>query len=235
MAVPVVSLVLALYKEGQNLEKSLGKVDTYLRQLGVPYEIIMVEDKSPDNTLQIAKKFAEGKDYVKLLAHQRNQGRGQTVKDGIAVARGKVAGFIDVDLEVSPVFIAQMIEPILDRQAEVTIGKRIYDVHLATFHRFILSRGYIRFIKRVLGLPFSDTEAGYKFFDRKKIGKVLEACKDKGWFFDTEVVAKSYFAGLRVREVPVLFIRNVEKKSTVSPIKDSIKYLVRLYNFRKSL
>ena len=87
----------------------------------------------------------------------------------------------------------------------------------------------------ILDLKFKDTEAGYKFFNRKKILPILEKTKDKHWFFDTEIVARSYWSGLKIKEIPVLFIRRNDKASTVRLIPDTYAYLKALWNFKKSL
>lgn len=228
---PVLSLVLALYNEEQHLKESLGEIDRYLKDFRVPYELVLVEDASIDATLKIARQFASGRRYVSLVVHSKNEGRGKTVRDGMKLACGKVVGYIDVDLEVSPVFIRQMTEPILRKKADVTIGHRIYNTHLSTIPRFVLSRGYVELVRRVMGLNYHDTEAGYKFFNSKALAEAKK-CKDKGWFFDTEVVIRCQRAGLIVEEVPVLFIRNPKKRSTVRLVRDSFRYLVNLYRFR---
>jgi dolichyl-phosphate beta-glucosyltransferase len=229
---PTLSLVLPLYNEAEHLRTSLPLIGRYLDRLRLPYEIVLVEDKSTDRTLDIAKVFARCK-HIRLLEHPKNRGRGKSVRDGVIAARGKIVGYIDVDLETSPLFISEMIDPILNNEADMTIGYRIYNVHPSTLLRFLLSRGYFYLVRWWLRLPFNDTEAGYKFFNRKRAQMALRTCRDCGWFFDTEVVARAYFGGLRVKEIPVLFLRNRQKKSTVQPLKDSLVYLWRLWEFRR--
>ncbi len=230
---PVLSLILPLYNEAEHLENSLPQVTCELEKLKVAWEIILVEDKSSDNTLEIAQKLIHGKKNIYLLRHKNNFGRGQSVRDGFIKARGEIAGYIDVDLEVAPVFIGSMIEPIIKKEVDVTTGFRIYNVSLKTLIRFILSKGYIVLMQQVLKLPYQDTEAGYKFFNRSKVLPIIKKCKNKGWFFDTEIITRSYLAGLKITEVPVLFLRNPKKTSTVSPFSDSIKYLFDLYRFKR--
>lgn len=235
MKEPRLSLVLPLYNEEEHLTKSLPRIFFYLERLKLTYEVIFVEDKSRDQTLDMISVFVKNKKNIFLIKHQKNQGRGQSVKDGVLKARGEIVGFIDVDLEVSPLFIQEVIEPLLKKEADLTIGLRIYHVSLATFLRFILSKGYIQLVKSILGLPFSDTEAGFKFFNRKKILPIIKKTKNKNWFFDTEIVARAYQSGLLVKEIPVLFVRNTQKTSTVSPLKDSLVYLWELVKFKRKL
>ena len=88
-------------------------------------------------------------------------------------------------------------------------------------------------VRRLLHLPIHDTEAGYKFFKRQKILRVLSAVRDPHWFWDTELVARAYQSRLRIVELPVQFIRNVKKTSTVKPFHDSLRYIIAILQFRR--
>ena len=80
-----------------------------------------------------------------------------------------------------------------------------------------------------------DTEAGFKFFNRENILPVLAAVDNQHWFWDTEIMIRSYLTGLKITQIPTLFIRRFDKYSTVNPITDSIEYLVQLYRFKKRI
>ena len=97
--------------------------------------------------------------------------------------------------------------------------------------RWLASKGYVWLRKKLLGLPYRDTEGGYKFFKRKKILPLLKKVKNKGWFFDTEIMALCFKHKLRVKEIPVAFVRNPQKTSTVRLVPDTINYLWNLIKF----
>jgi len=114
----------------------------------------------------------------------------------------------------------------------MAVGQRFYEGGLNSFGRFLASKIYALSVKTLLKIPIEDTEAGYKFFRREKILPILKKIKDKHWFWDTEICARAYFAELKISQIPVLFERRSDKKSTVRLIPDTIDYLKNLIRLR---
>lgn len=228
------SLVLACYNEGPTLKWSLDNIKKVLEGTKYSWEVICINDTSKDDTLENLQKFAEDNPKFKILNHEQNVGRGGTVAEGIKISKGRVVGFIDVDLEVSAVYIPEFIRAI-DEGFDVAIASRVYKEEFSTIPRWIGSRVYVMMVRKLLKLNFKDTEAGYKFFNKKKILPVLDKVKDKKWFFDTEIVTRSFWAGLKIKEITVLFLRRPEKQSTVHLFSDSWEYLLRIMEFKKEV
>ncbi|MDP1721668.1 MAG: glycosyltransferase family 2 protein [Candidatus Gottesmanbacteria bacterium] len=229
------SLIIACYNEENLLRESVTRITSELDDSVFSYELIFVDDKSTDGTREIIASLVKKNKNFRALYHPVNQGRGKTVRDGIAIARGGVVGFIDIDLEVSSVYIPSFVRMILDGEADVVTGLRVYREGLSSIHRSILSRGYSWLVRSVLGIPLQDTETGYKFFNRKKILPILNKTKHNGWFWDTEIMTYAYYAGLVIREAPVLFIRRFDKKSSVRLVHDTYEYIKNLLGFHKQL
>lgn len=229
------SLIIACFNEQQHLRDSVTTVISVLGDSVFSYELIFVDDKSEDKTGDLIASLVKKNKNFWALYHPINQGRGKAVRDGIAIARGGVVGFIDIDLEVSPVYIPQFVRMILGGKADVVTGLRVYREGVASIHRSVLSRGYSWLVRSVLGIPLQDTETGYKFFNRKKILPILKKTHNNGWFWDTEVMTYAYYAGLAIREAPVLFIRRFDKKSSVRLVNDTLDYIRNLLAFRKRL
>lgn len=234
MSKPYLSLILPLYNEGATLEQSLKTTYQSLQKIKKPWEVILVEDKSTDKTLETIQRLLPGLKNTKLISHTKNQGRGKTVSDGIKAAKGTYCGFLDIDLEVSSDYIPLFIRE-LEKGFDIVVGKRFYEKNLKAVTRVLTSIGYKIIVHSLLNLPIDDTEAGYKFFKREKILLVLSKIQDKGWFWDTEICARAYWASLKLSQIPVLFIRRPEKKSTVRLIPDTFSYLKSIYNFRKQV
>lgn len=226
-----VSLVIPCYNEGKTFKKNVTRIIDTLNSCEKKWEIIFVEDKSTDGTRETLEEMVPKIKSSSAIYHKKNMGRGKSVCDGIKKTRGKICGFLDIDLEVDETYIPVFIEEI-EKGADVAIGRRFYEQSLRSIPRVIASRFYSTLVGKILRIPFNDTEAGYKFFSRSKIIPVISKTKDKGWFWDTEICARSYWAGLNVSEVPVLFKRNHNKKSTVNLISDSWDYLKKLIKFR---
>lgn len=231
------SLIVPCYNEGEHLEKSFPKVIEVLQKLNQSFEVIIIDDCSQDNTADIIRKLIDKNEriFIRFIQHKKNVGRGGTVMDGIKLARGKIVGFIDIDLEVSPKYIPDFVEIIYNNKADIVVGKRYDYFSIMNFHRFISSKLYILLIKYTLRLPIHDTEAGYKFFNRKKILPILKHIHDVGWFWDTEIVARGYMSGLRLTEVDVLFEKRNDKTSTVKLLKDSIQHIKSFISFKNNI
>lgn len=232
MKKPEYSLILTCYNEGPTFEKSLNKIFSVIKKLKGSWEIIFVEDNSTDNTKAVVEKFVRKNGNARAIYHNSNLGRGKSVTDGIVASRGTICGFIDVDCEVSPQYIPLFIKEI-ERGREIVVGRRFYESGFKSLTRVIASHAYAYATKLLLNIPIEDTEAGYKFFKRDAILPVLKKVKDKHWFWDTEICARASWAGLEIGQVPVLFIRRPEKKSTVKLLPDSIKYVASLIKFSR--
>ncbi len=230
------SIVIACYNEEPVLRQSVKEI---IDILGVTryhnsYELIFVDDKSRDRTVEIIKELMALYPSVptQLLKHPKNTGRGQTVTDGLRLARGRIAGFLDIDLETPARYIpAAALE--IERGAEVVSAFRVYRFLWRTFYRQILSVGYHALEAKALRLPLKDTEVGFKFFNRERILPILAECEDPGWFWDTEIMARSYFGGLKIVEIPTLFIKRYDKQSSVKIIPDTLAYFKNLLRFRR--
>ncbi len=234
MSKPYISFILALYNEGPTLEQSIKELYKTLVKIKKPWEVIFVEDHSSDNTLRTIQRLLPDLNNTKLIQHKENKGRGKTISDGIKATRGEIVGFLDVDLEVSANYIPLFIREI-EQGYDVIVGNRFYEKDLTALTRLLSSKGYKLIVRSLLNLPIDDTETGYKFFRRKKILPILSKVKDKGWFWDTEICARAYWAGLKVGQIPVRFVRRADKKSTVRLIPDTLAYLKSIYSFSKQI
>jgi glycosyltransferase involved in cell wall biosynthesis len=233
---PYLSLVLACYNEAEHLESSFTEIRETLGQTPWPFEIIFVDDSSRDATPELLRALvARHADLdLKLIVHERNQGRGATVSDGFRLARGTITGYIDVDLEVHCRYIPALVRAI-EKGADIATVRRIYAFQILSLGRYVMSRGYSWLVHRMLRLPFHDTETGYKFFRRDRVLPLLDEIEDGGWFWDTEFMARAAAGGLRVVEIPGAYLRRSDKTSTVKGIRDSISYFRRLLHFRGKL
>jgi glycosyltransferase involved in cell wall biosynthesis len=233
---PHLSLVLACYNEAEHLERSFAEIKDTLEQARFSFEILFVDDVSRDRTREILARLVADHPQLQLrtILHERNRGRGATVTDGFRAARGAVAGYIDVDLEVHSRYIPSLVRAI-DRGADVATLRRIYAFQLRSLDRYFMSRGYSYLVRRLLGVGFADTETGYKFFRRETLLPLLDEIEDPGWFWDTEFMVRAARRGLEMVEIPGAYIRRKDKTSTVSGMRDSLRYFRRLVGFRRRL
>lgn len=230
-----VSLVIPCYQDGPIVPQGVAAIVEVMAATRWTYELILVDDGSTDDT----RRHIEGcrsrhPDVpIRVVSHAINLGRGRAVCDGVRAAAGRIAGYLDIDLEVHARYLPAMIEAI-DRQGyDGAVAWRMYELTRPVWFRGLCSRGYHTLMRRCLGLPFHDTEAGFKFFRRDAFLHLIQRTCHPGWFWDTEVMAWAWLQGLRIQEIPCLFIRRLDKRSSVRVWRDSWEYLRALLRFRR--
>jgi glycosyltransferase involved in cell wall biosynthesis len=233
---PHLSLVLACYNEAQHIRASFAEIRDTLEQAGWPFEVVFVDDASGDGTPEILDEIVAAHPQLPLrvIRHESNRGRGATVTDGFRAARGEIAGYLDVDLEVHCRYVPSLVRAI-EKGADIATLRRIYALQLRSLDRYVMSRGYSFLVRHLLGVSFRDTETGFKFFRRARVLPLLDEIADAGWFWDTEFMVRAGRRGLSVVEVPGAYIRREDKASTVRGLHDSVRYFLALLRFRRRL
>lgn len=223
------SLILPCYNEELIFDHSVKLIIDTLQDSRYSFEILFVDDGSVDATRKRIQKACRIYPFCTYIFHPHTIGRGGSVADGIRRSRGEVVGYIDIDCEVSPVYLPRMISLIKSGIADIVVGTRIYRTGFSSLVRFFASVGY----KMMVGFLFKtkgiDTESGYKVLNKKKFLPVLTEIQSTGWFWDTECIVLSQKKGLRIVGIPVLFIRRFDKKSTVHVIHDSWEYIKNIW------
>lgn len=236
MKKPDLTLILPCYNEDEHINESIKKIFFELQKLKISWEVIFIDDRSTDNTREMLKLIK--KEYnrynIRIFYHSHNKGRGTTVAEGIFKAKGKIAGYIDIDCEISPIYIKSFIN-LINESVDMVVAKRKYEFHLKSLHRYLSSSVYAFISKFIFNLPISDSEAGYKFFNTKRIIPILKKTNDNHWFWDTEVVVRTKLANLTIKEFPVIFRRRNDKTSTVKLFSDTIEYIRNLIRLKIEL
>jgi glycosyltransferase involved in cell wall biosynthesis len=227
------SVVIPCYNEEPHLEDSTRKLLEVLDQTRYSYEIIFVEDCSKDATREVVLRVCATYPHCRYILHDKNRGRGAAFKTGFVASFGRIVGFIDIDLEVSANYITGLVNQIEHHGVDVATGYRHYLLsQTGGIHRHVLSVAYRALIKLLLDAGVRDTETGLKFFRRETATDAVLQSECDGWFWDTEVMVRSALAGLRIVELPVLFLRRYDKQSTVRVLPDTLQYFRELMRFR---
>jgi glycosyltransferase involved in cell wall biosynthesis len=229
-----ISVVIACYMDEGHLADSVQQLTATLEAMGRPYELIFIEDKGKDRTADVIRELVQGHENRRAVFHERNVGRGGTVTEGFLLAKGRIVGFLDIDLEVHCRFLPSVIAAI-DQGADGATAFRNYAVgwRPTALLRHVLSSGYRKLFGWCFDVPFKDPETGFKFFRRDRITDVVAQTRDKAWFWDSEIMILAHQAGLKLVEVPCRFERRADKKSTVRVFRDVWRYLVAIRAFRK--
>jgi dolichyl-phosphate beta-glucosyltransferase len=183
-----------------------------------------VDDGSQDRTARIAEECARQMPLVRLVSNGENRGKGYSVRHGVLEARGRLALFSDADLS-SPIEEIEKLLAALAAGNDVAIGSRALDRSLISIHQSRLRElaGIIfnGFVRAFTGLPFYDTQCGFKIFRREPARIVFEQQRIEGFGFDPEVLFLAKRHGLRAAEIPVRWAHDPATK--VHVIHDSLR------------
>lgn len=210
MSAPVLSLLIPAYNEAARLGGTLDQVLAYLHAQPYPSELLVVDDGSTDNTVAVAEAYFAshaGRVATRVLSYTPNRGKGYAVRQGLLAARGAVALFSDADLSTPIEEVPALLEPILAGECDVVFGSRALDDQLIGQHQPWLREQSGRFFNRMVrlatGLPYADTQCGFKAFRLDVCTPVIEGARLDRFGFDVELLYLAHQAGLRLREQPV--------------------------------
>ena len=221
------SVVIPAYNEAARLGKTLRAVVDYLRQNFPDGELIVVDDGSSDKTAELARDVLQdsGDLRTSVISYKSNLGKGRAVRLGLLAARSDVALFSDADLSTPITEAPKLVEPIDSGQFDVTFGSRALDRQLIGVHqpwrREQGGRIFNLVVRLATGLPFWDTQCGFKAFRMSVFRPLVEAATIDRFGFDVELLYLAFRAGLNLKEIPVRWDHNEGSKVTL--FSDSFK------------
>jgi glycosyltransferase involved in cell wall biosynthesis len=197
------SIIIPAFNEQKRLRATLGRVREYLAASNWEFaEIVVVDDGSVDATVKLAE--AAG---VRVLRNPGNRGKGYSVRHGMLEAKGEWALFSDADLS-APIEELERLWGAAEREhAPVVIGSRAVDRSMVGVHqpffREMSGRFFNLAMRAVTGLPFRDTQCGFKLFETAAAREIYKRQTLDGFGFDVEVLYIASHLGYRTLEVPV--------------------------------
>jgi len=221
------SVIIPAYNEAARLEKTLGGVVDYLREKRPDAEVIVVDDGSSDATAELARRtFQDSGDLrTSVISYKSNLGKGRAVRLGLLAARGDVALFSDADLSTPIGEEPKLVEPIVNGQCDIAFGSRALDRSLIGVHqswrREQGGRVFNLVVRLATGMPFWDTQCGFKAFRMSVCRPLIEAATIDRFGFDVELLYLAFRAGLNLKEIPVRWDHNDGSKITL--FTDSFK------------
>lgn len=223
------SVVIPAYNEAVRLGDTLRAVADYLRQNAPDAEVIVVDDGSSDQTAELARQTLRDARNLRtsVISYKSNLGKGRAVRLGLLAARGDVALFSDADLSTPITEAPKLVDPIVKGECDLTFGSRALDRKLIGVHqpwrREQGGRIFNLVVRLATGLPFWDTQCGFKAFRMSVCRPLVEAATVDRFGFDVELLYLAFRAGLRLKEIPVRWDHN--EGSKVSVASDSFRML----------
>lgn len=221
------SIIIPAYNEDERIENSLSTILNYLSKTGLNAELIVVDDGSSDKTAAVAEDICSGSPEIpsRVIRYEENRGKGFAVKTGLMAATADIALFSDADLSTPIEEAEKLIAPIRNGEYDVTFGSRALDRSLIGTHqpwrREQGGKVFNLVVRLMTGMPFWDTQCGFKAFDLTKFRPLLDVMKIDRFGFDVEFLYVAKLRGLRLKEIPVRW--DNDERSKVSVIRDSIR------------
>lgn len=207
------SIIIPAYNEENRLGTSLEKVAEFLETKSYSKEVIIVDDGSTDATIALANgyvgKFNAKGIFLRIVKNPSNSGKGFSIRNGMLNAKGEIAIFTDADLSTPIKELDRLIEPIVNEQQDIVFGSRALPESNITTHqsplREFAGRTFNQLMKVLTGLPYQDTQCGFKAFRLDQTRWIFEQQKIYGFGFDVEILFIAKKHGLRALELPVIW------------------------------
>ncbi len=230
---PHLSVIIPAYNEGKRIENTLQAIYSYLLAQPFTWELLIVLDGSQDDTPEVTRRFAEGKDHIRLIHRRENRGKGYTVREGMLAATGDIRLFTDADNSTDISHFDQM-KPLFDNGAQIVICSRDSKdapgarqvVPQSPFKRFLGNAGNL--LIQIMAVPgIWDTRCGFKAFRKGSAQKIFSLTRMDGWSIDDEALALALHFDYKIHVIPANWINaegtHVRKIDYLKNIWDALK------------
>ena len=200
------SVVMPAYNEAEFIQQNVTETVRTLSEIGYDFEVIVVDDGSPDDThLSAVRARLAHPEHVRVVRYDRNAGKGNALICGSSYATGKYIAFLDADMDLHPEQLPVLFEILESKNADIVVGSKHHPLSRVTYPalRRVYSLTYYALIRVLFGLPLRDTQTGLKVFRADALRAVLPLLLAKRFAFDIELLANAHRRGFKIVDAPV--------------------------------
>lgn len=206
------SLVVPFYNEEENITNVVNGLRTTCEKALVNYELVLVNNGSTDNSASILEDLAKKEpNKIKVFKIPVNQGYGWGIINGLKNASGEYVGFMSGDGQTKPEDLLRVFRGISEDCKIVKAKRTVRNDGIA---RKVLSKACNLLFLALFNVKTSDVNGSPKILKNELLRKIAPTSKD--WFIDAEIVIKAKYLNLKIKELPVEFLRREKGKSHVS-------------------
>ena len=219
----LLSIIVPMYNEQSTIGDIIERTKKAAKKIGVTTEILVVDDRSYDHSLEISKKYG-----IRLLTLKEHLGKGYALRAGFLKAKGDIVVTIDSDGSHWPEELVEVLAPVLQGKADLVIGSR-YLNHKHVAARKLNAFGvriFNGFIELLTGVAITDSQSGYRAMTRTVLRRQI--LKSGGYEIESEMLVKIAKNHFRVTEVPITFQQRTYGRSGVDPLVDGSKILLSI-------
>lgn len=225
------SVIIPMFNESKRIKTTLATVISFLNSKKYTHEIILINDGSTDDTLDVVKSVSGFSDKVIIINLERNQGKGNAIKQGMLFAKGEYILFMDADGS-TPITELDLLLQYSEQGVDVVVGsRRISGAEILeerTFLRGILSLVFSTLVEITFPLNIKDPQNGFKVFSNRAAKLIFELQTIKRWAFDVEVLVIAKKLGLTVKEIPIHWKNSILSKMNFLGMCGMISDLLRI-------
>lgn len=215
---PLISVIIPVFNEGPTIGNVIERVKKAIEGMQFPYEILVIDDCSTDNSLEISRSKK-----VRVYQLEKHMGKGYALRLGFREAKGEIIVTLDSDGSHNPEELPKLLDPMLNGEVDLVIGSRFLH-EKNVFHNELNKIGvhlFNFFVRMLTGKATTDSQSGYRVV-RSAILRKLNLVS-KGYEIESEMLIKVLKNGHRVKEVPIKFEQRTYGKSKLDPFKDGVK------------
>jgi len=225
------SIVIPCYNEQRTL-RGLVKRVLETAEDWFSLELIIVDDCSKDGSLEVARSLEREHPEVRVLRHERNQGKGAALRTGFQKATGDFVAVQDADLEYNPMELKKLLVPLINNEADVVFGSRFLSpgAHRVLYFWHSLGNKFLTFVSNMFSdLNLTDMETCYKVFRRDVIQGIR--IEEDRFGFEPEIVAKVAHMRVRVYEMGISYYGRTYEEGKKIGAKDGLRALYCIFRY----
>jgi len=232
---PVVTVITPVFNERRNLAENVSRIQKVLSSRSIPFELVIVDDNSPDGSGRFPDELAEEHGFIKVLHRSERRGLGTAYKDGFALAEGDFIISMDSDLSHDPRYLPAMLREA--EEADIVIGSRFVEggtIVGRSIWRDLLSIFANRVIRILTGTRIRDWTSGLRVYRRTTWETIMPRVNCNKWDFQFESLYKAVEEGLKVRETPITFYERADGSSKFSS-REALGFIYSFFKIRLSI